>query len=402
MDENLPDDQVEENEDFAAMLDKSLEGKQERLAPGQMVEAGIVRISEEWVFLDTGRKSEGYLDKKELLDASGNLTCKEGDKIRAYYLPAAGHDMRFTTRIGHGPAGSAALQDAFKNGIPVQGTILKEIKGGFEVRIGDGIRAFCPFSQMGLAREQAPAEQVGKAYTFKITECGDRNVVVSRKAILDVERRQKVDELRKTLQEGMRLEGRVVSLQKFGAFVDIGGVQGLVPMSELAHSRVEKVEDKLSVGQSVEVVIKRLDWANGKISLSVKDALPDPWDHVDEYWPTGSYHNGTVTRLAPFGAFVALGEGVEGLLHISKLGGGTRRLSHAREVLKEGQGVEVRIDSVERDSRKIALSLASISREEEEAAAILEEYREKASSTTEGLGTLGSILGHSQDEDQGK
>jgi small subunit ribosomal protein S1 len=400
MTEDLPAGASEESEDFAALLEENIKGQFARFEPGQMVEASIVRTTDEWVFIDVGRKSEGYVDRKELLDASGELKVKDGDRIRAYYMPGGkGAEMRFTTRIGHGPAGDAQLQDAQKNGIPVQGTVQKEVKGGFEVRIGEGVRAFCPHSLMGLRRDENPAEQVGKSCTFKITECKDRNVVVSRKAILDVERREKAQALKSSLKEGMRVNGTVVSIQKFGAFVDLGGVQGLVPVSEIAWTRTEEVGDALSVGQAVEVVIKRLDWEHDKVSLSLKDALPDPWDRAAERWPEGTYLTGKVTRLAAFGAFVALGEGVEGLLHISKLGG-ERRIGHPREVIKQGETVEVRVDSVDRAGRKISLSLAAISREQEETEAALKEYREKAEAHGEGLGSLGSLLGHTKDEEE--
>ena len=378
----------EQEEDFAKMFERTYQ-EDTRLATGQSVEAVVVKISAEWVFLDVGRKSEGYLTKAELVDARGNLTVKEGDTVRAYFLPQKGHEMHFTTRIGTGPAGAAALRDAHKNGIPVQGTVLKEIKGGFEVRIGDGVRAFCPFSQLGLRREENQAAQLGKTFTFKITECGERNVVLSRKAILDAEREEKARSLRDSLKEGARVRGVVTSVQKFGAFVDLGGLEALVPVSEIAWSRTENVADRLSVGQQVDAVVKKLDLESGKVSLSLKDAQPDPWERA--LWPVGSYHNGTVTRLVPFGAFVSLGEGVEGLLHISKLGA-CKRISHPKEVVKEGQGVEVRIDAVDPPKRKISLTLASISREEEEIESALKEYREKAASASQGIGTLGELL----------
>jgi small subunit ribosomal protein S1 len=391
MNENQPTGAPEDQEDFAELLEQSFP-EPGRLAPGQMVEAAIVKIAAEWIFLDVGRKGEGYLDKKELLDPSGNLTVKEGDKVRAYYLPSPSHELRFTTKIGAGPVGQAQLENAWKSGIPVQGAVAKEVKGGFEVRIGGGTRAFCPFSQMGLRRDENQAECIGKSFTFKITECAARNVVLSRKAILDVERQGKARALRDSLKEGMRVKGTVTSIQKFGAFIDVGGVDGLIPVSEIAWGRTENVADALSAGQTVEVVVKKLDWENNKISFSLKDALPDPWLSAAQTWPVGAYHHGTVTRLAPFGAFVALGGGVEGLIHISKLGAG-RRINHPREVLKEGQEIEVRVEAVDPEHRKLSLSLAALSRAEEEEAADLKAYLDKSSAAaSQSLGTLGEIL----------
>jgi small subunit ribosomal protein S1 len=172
----------------------------------------------------------------------------------------------------------------------------------------------------------------------------------------------------------------------------VGGVEGLIPVSEIAWGRTEDVSDALSAGQCVEVVIKKLDWENSKLSFSLKDGLPDPWQSAAQTWPVGTYQNGTVTRLAPFGAFVALGGGVEGLIHISKLGAG-RRINHPREVLKEGQGIEVRIEAVDQENRKLSLSLAALSRAEEEEAADLKAYLDKSSaSASQSLGTLGDLL----------
>ncbi|MBI5209563.1 MAG: 30S ribosomal protein S1 [Elusimicrobia bacterium] len=390
MNENEPAGAPDEEEDFEALLNSSFK-EPSRLDPGQRVEAVIVKITAEWIFLDVGRKGEGYLDRKEMLDEAGNLTVKEGEKVRAYYLPSKDGEMHFTTRIGAGPAGQAQLADAHRSGIPVQGTVAKEVKGGFEVRIGGGVRAFCPFSQMGVRKDENQAEYVGKSLMFKITECAERNVVVSRKAILEVERQEKARALKESMKVGMRVEGKVTSIQKFGAFVDLGGVEGLIPVSEIAWGRTEKVGDKLSVGQAVEVVVKKLDWESNRVSLSMKDALPDPWERAAELWPVGSYHHGTVVRLATFGAFVSMGEGVDGLVHISRMASG-RRIGHPREVLKEGQTVEVRVEAVDREGKKLSLSLAAITRAAEEEAATLKAYQDQASAAPQNIGSLGEML----------
>jgi small subunit ribosomal protein S1 len=379
-------------ESFAELFEKSFK-KQGRLDPGQMVEAMIVKITADWIFLDLGGKGEGYLDKKEMIDEAGNLTVKEGDTIRAYFLSSENNEMHFTTKIGSGPGKQTQIEDAWRNRIPVEGTIAKEIKGGFEVKIGGSVRAFCPFSQMGIRREEQQADYIGRSFSFQIVEYGEdgRNIVLSRKAILDDERRSKKQELQETLKEGMKVKGTVTSLQKFGAFVDVGGIEGLLPVSEIAWSRTEKVSDILSLGQEVEVIIKKLDWEQDRFSFSLKDALPDPWDRVADAYPVGSFHTGRVSRLAPFGAFVTLKEGVDGLIHISKLGAG-RRINHPREVLKEGQAVEVKIEAFDRAQRKLSLSLAEISREEEEAAATLKDYQQKAAAAPKTMGSLGDLL----------
>jgi len=391
MNENQPVNAGGE-ENFAEMFEKSFK-KQGRLEPGQMVEAMIVKITGEWVFLDLGGKGEGYLDRKELTDEAGGLTVKEGDTVRAYFQSSANNEMHFTTKIGSGPGKQMQFEDAWRNGIPVEGTVAKEVKGGFEVKLGGTVRAFCPFSQMGLRRDEPQADIIGRTLSFTISEYSEngRNLVLSRRAILDGERQDKKRVLQASLQEGMKVRGKVTSIQKFGAFVDIGGVEGLLPVSEIAWSRTEKVGDVLSVGQEVEVILKKLDWEQERFSFSLKDALPDPWELAVDSYPAGSYHTGTVSRLAPFGAFVTLAQGVDGLIHISKLGAG-RRLSHPREVLKEGQSVEVQIEAVDREKRKISLALAEVRRAEEEEAATIKEYKQQAVAAPQNLGSFGELL----------
>ena len=389
-------------ENFAEMFEKSFK-KQGRLEPGQMVEARIVKITGEWIFLDLGGKGEGYLDRKELADEAGNLTVKEGDRVRAYFQSSANSEMHFTTKIGSGPGKQTQLEDAWRNGIPVEGTVAKEVKGGFEIKVGGTVRAFCPFSQMGLRRDEPQSDIIGRSLSFNIAEFGEngRNIVLSRRAILEGERQDKKRALQASLQEGMKVRGKVTSIQKFGAFVDIGGVEGLLPVSEIAWSRTEKVGDVLSVGQEVEVILKKLDWEQERFSFSLKDALPDPWDLVVDNYSPGSYHTGTISRLAPFGAFVTLAQGVDGLIHISKLGGG-RRLSHPREVVKEGQSVEVQIEAVDREKRKISLALAEIRRAEEEEAATIKEYKQQATEAPQNLGSFGELLKAKMEQNKNK
>jgi small subunit ribosomal protein S1 len=387
--DHLPDE-IGNGENFAEMFDKSYK-EPSRLEPGQRIEAVIVKITADWAFLEVGGKGEGYLDSKELLDEGGKPTAKEGDKVRAYFLYSENGEMHFTTKIGSGPAAYVQLADAWRSGLPVEGTVAKELKGGFEVTISGGARAFCPFSQMGVRREENKENYLGRSLVFDIIECGERNIVLSRKGILERERQAAADALKSSLKEGTRLKGTVTSIRKFGAFVDIGGVEGLLPVSEAAWSRTENIGDILSSGQKVEVIVKKLDWENGRISLSLKDTLPDPWDRAAETWPPGSYHTGTVSRLAPFGAFITLGEGVDGLIHISRLGG-EKRIQRPEEAVKAGQTIEVKVEAVDLKNKKISLVPADISREEEADAAALKSYLRQDAKESPSLGTLGEML----------
>ena len=227
---------------------------------------------------------------------------------------------------------------------------------------------------------------------FEVIEFGGRNVVLSRRSIVEAERRERNEALKLVLHEGDRVKGTVTSLQKFGAFVDIGGVEGLLPVSELAWGRTEKTSDVLSVGQPVEVQIKRLDWENERISLSLKDILPNPWDTAAISWPVGSYQKGRVSRLTTFGAFISLGDGVDGLIHVSRLGNGEKRIGHPEEVLKAGQEIEVRVESVDSVAKKISLAPADVSRAEDEHAETMAKYRGQDTDTNSSLGSLGETL----------
>lgn len=392
MQDNDEQEQSTEEESFADLFEQSAK-KGARLEPGQKISARILKISSEYIFIDTGQKGEGIVDKKEFLDLDGNLTVKEGDSIAAFFISSSHGEMRFTTRIGGKAAGNSQLEEAWNSGIPVEGMVEKEIKGGFEVKLGGTARAFCPHSQIALRRLENSEAIIGSRLQFRITNYSEngRNIVVSRRILLEEEQRQLKDQIKAGLSEGMAVTGTVTSLQSFGAFVDIGGLEGLIPMSELGWSRVSNVADVLEVGQTVQVRIKSIDQEKERISLSLKDTLPDPWSLAAENFPEGTFHTGSVTRLTPFGAFVMLGSGVEGLIHISKLGAG-KKVNHPREVLKEGEAVEVKIEGLDPSSRRISLSLAGAARAADEEEATLAEYRRQAGEVSKGMGTLGDLL----------
>ena len=364
------------------------------LEPGQRVDAQIADITSDWVFLDIGGKSEGALDKKELLDENGDFTLKVGDTVTAYFLASRNNERLFTTRITSGQAGRNFLEHAWRGEIPVEGLVEKEIKGGFQVKIPGDTLAFCPYSLMGLRRVEDSSEYVGKRMSFIIAEYSEegRNVILSNRAILQAELRAKKEALKEELREGMTVKGTVASIQKFGAFIDISGVQGLLPISEIGWARVDDVHDVLSVGQELELVILGLDWEKDRMSFSLKATLPDPWDRVEGKYPAGSSHVGTVARLTKFGAFVTLEGGVDGLIHISKLGGG-KRLNHPGEVLEQGQSVEVTVETIDLEKNRLSLKLALGEKGKDETGmADGDDYRSYLQKTPTSMGTLGDIL----------
>ena len=400
--DDIDDDMIEESEkmdesvdgSFAELFEQSSEKGRSWLEPGQKLTGKVLKIGTEWVFMDTGQKGEGVIERKELLDIDGNLTVKEGDEVTAYFLSSSHGEMRFTTRIGGGASGggSAQLEQAWQARVPVEGIVEKEIKGGYEIKLGGTTRAFCPYSQIALRRVENPEALIGTRLTFQISEYAEngRNIVVSRRALLEEEQRRLKEEAQAGINEGMTLTGTVTSVQDYGAFVDLGGLEGLIPVSEIAWSRVN-VRDVLTVGQQVKVVVKSIDREKERISLSIKDTLADPWEQVVDRFPEGSFHTGTVVRLDTFGAFVTLSDGVDGLLHISKLGGG-KRINHPREVVKEGEQVEIKIESIDRGNRRISLALAGPARAAAEEEATLSEFRRQTDDTPKGMGTLADML----------
>jgi small subunit ribosomal protein S1 len=377
-----------EEKSFAELLAET-QVEREKFDPGQRVQGTVVQITPEWVFLDMGGKSEGVVDRKELLDDGGNLTVKVGDAVAAYYLATRNNERIFTTRITGGQAARNFLQDAFHNGIPVEGMVEREVKGGFEVRVAGGLRGFCPFSHMELHRVVDSSRFSGQRFQFRIIEYGEggRRLVLSRRALLEEERAQRKEELKQILKEGMVVKGRVVSVRDFGAFVDLGGVQGLLPVSEVAWERVQQIRDHLSMGQEVEVSILQLDWERDRITLSLKQTMPDPWDGVAQRYPEGSKHTGKVVRLAAFGAFVSLEPGLDGLLHISRLGG-AKRIGHPKEVISQGQEVVVRVESLDADRKRISLSMVTEEDQEEDSSEDLGNYQRKGAKSRLTLGDL--------------
>ena len=345
---------------FAELFQESTAKKQKRLDKGQRIEATIVGISNDILFLDVGDKSEGYIHKAEFLDQDGNLTVGVGETLPVYFLSADRGEKLFTTRLGGGAVSTSHLEAAFEKSVPVEGLVEKEIKGGFQVRLAGNIRAFCPYSQIGLHRVEEPEEYIDQKIAFLIMEFTEkgRNIILSRRALLEQERLQQQVALQETLREGMTVGGRITSIRDFGAFVDIGGVDGLIPISEVGWGHVDDINEILHVGQEVEALILSLDWAKQRIALSLKKTLADPWDTVAEKYPLKTCHVGIVSRLIPFGAFITLEPGVDGLLHISKLGAG-RKLNHPREVLETGQEIEVRIEDLDTQNKRISLDLAA-------------------------------------------
>ena len=390
-DKNFDNDDEQNSDDFAAMLEESLSGST-RIEIGQKTDARILQIGADWMFLDIGQKGEGVLAVHEFQNDEGEITVAVGDTISAYFVSRAGGEMRFTTRIGGGSSGNEQLEEAWRSGIPVDGRVTKEIKGGYEVTLPGNLRAFCPYSQISLRRLDNPESVIEQSFSFKISKFEEqgRNVVVSRRDLLEEERRVLREDLKKTLTEGMIVTGVVTSLRDFGAFIDIGAIEGLLPISEVAYGRVDDLSEVLRVGQELQLAVKRVDWDENKFSFSLRDTLADPWSVVPTKYPAGTELVGKVSRLAEFGAFITLEEGIDGLVHISKLGEG-RRINHPREVLKVGQEFAVTVEKLEVEQRRISLVPAGAEVECGE-----KSYSDQP--VASGMGTFADLLKASQDK----
>jgi small subunit ribosomal protein S1 len=343
-------------EDFATMFEASIKAK--RVEKGQTIEGTIVGIGPEVAFVDVGGKGEATIDIDELKDAEGALEVAVGDRIRAMVVSTEG-EVTLSRRLARGAATDRQLDDAFHTGLPVEGRVEKAVKGGYEVRIA-GHRAFCPFSQIDTVRTEPPAHE-GRVYQFRIIEYkdGGKNLVVSRRALLEEEQRTSAAEVRRTIVAGAVMTGRVASVREFGAFVDLGGgVQGLLHVSEMGWSRVSDTSHLVQPGEEITVKVLRVDAATQKISLGLKQLTADPWSKVQETYAIGEVRTGRVTRIAEFGAFVELEPGVEALAHASTFAP-TGRSERWSSAVAPGMTGAFEILSLDVEKKRIGVALVA-------------------------------------------
>jgi small subunit ribosomal protein S1 len=398
-----------DDNDFEALL-KELEKTEQALAArpkvGDRIQGTIVEIGEEHAFVDIGSKAEATIELINLRDDDGQLSKAVGDTIEAAVTgidPDSG-TLVLGSQQGRHAHGVDQLQAAFAAGTPVDGQITGTTKGGLEVQIA-GQRAFCPASQADLRFVEDLSTLVGQRAAFRITklEGGRRlNLVVSRRAVLEEAQAEQAAQIRAKLEPGAVLAGTVVGLQEFGAFIDLGGVEGMIHISELALGRVRHPEEVLSVGQEIEVAVLRIEQTNNpkrpeRIALSMRALAKNPWSDAAQRYRPGTRVRGRIERLEPFGAFVEIEPGLTGLVHVSELGAG-RRVEHPKDVVQVGQEVDAVIVQVDGDRRRIGLSLAADRITEADARGVeptsaSASGRDAAGSTEQaGVGTLGELL----------
>ena len=386
-----------DDDDFAAMLAETErdapKGKAARRPkPGDVVRGVVTSVGKDAVFVDIGGKAEGVLDREQVMADDGTLRVKVGDTVEARVAGERNGSLQLRVKLGRGPEARAELVQAMELGIPVDGKVTGAIKGGLEVDVA-GVRGFCPASQADARFVADLTTMIGSVYQFRVTKYEHGNLVVSRRALLEEENARKAEELKDRLVIGAVLRGKVVGFKPFGAFVDLGGIEGMLHVSQLGYGRVEKPEDVLSLGQEVDVQVLKIeeqpDGKKPRIALSLKTLQADPWVEATRDLPIGGRVKGEITRLEAFGAFVQLAPGVEGLVHISELGAG-RRINHPKEVVSPGQQVEVTILSIDPEKRRLSLSMAEAARAQEQAELV--EARAAVKPAPKKLGTFADLF----------
>jgi len=303
-------DETTTNE-FELALQENLDAK--TAAIGDLIEGTIVAVHGDVALVDIAGKSEAVLPRDELEDLG------TGDPVEVV-VTSVGEEVRVSRRMAVEFQLKDKLADAVESGEPVEGKVVGRRKGGFDITIA-GVRGFCPMSQISDTRGEDLDSHLGQTYAFKVLEFDpdQRKLVVSRAALLREEKQRLSEQAWETLEVGAVVEGTVGSLTDFGAFVDLGGVDGLVHVTEIAHHRVNRPSDVLTLGQRIEVKILDLDREKDRISLSIKQLQKNPWDDVEERFPVRGAFSGTVVRITDFGVFVELEPGLDGLIHVSQL-----------------------------------------------------------------------------------
>jgi small subunit ribosomal protein S1 len=358
---------VQESESFAEMFEAQVkEGgvpARRSVRVGEKVTGKIFQLGADTAFVSLdGVKSEAMIELRELKDDEGILRYGVGDPIEAHVMEAGARGILLSRALAKGSANMAMLAEARASGMPVEGMVLSVNKGGVEVAIGD-VRAFCPISQLDIRFVEKPDQFIGEKLTFRVTEVRDRNVVLSRRALLEEEQRKLADQTRKNLAEGKVVKGKVTGVRDFGAFVDLGGVEGMIPVSEMSYVRVAHPSDVVKVGDEVEVEILRMEAAQPnspdkakqkeRITLSMRARMEDPFKAALASIKEGDRLQGKVVRLQAFGAFVELRPGVDGLVHISALS--DRRIAHPRDVVQVGETIWVVVEKIDANDKRIGL-----------------------------------------------
>lgn len=347
--------------EFATLLDAYSPTDKTEMRLGDKVRGKIISISKDTIFVDIGNKIDGTVETAEMLDKNKQLPHKEGDTIELYVVGLSEDEIRLSNAFS-GAGSFNLLKEAYENAVPVEGKILETCKGGLRVEVM-GRKAFCPASQIDINFVETVEDYVGQTHQFLISQVDarDKNVVISRRALLSKELGKSKKQFFAGLQIGDVLDGRITKLMPYGLFVELDpGVDGLVHVSELSWSRVEDPQTFGSIGEPVRVKVIDIETPeasdNLKISLSIKKVSDDPWLSADDQFKVGHKVKGTVTRCAKFGAFVEIADGIEGLVHISEMSY-QKRILKPEEIVTPGESVFVLVKDLDLANRRIALSI---------------------------------------------
>ena len=347
-----------ENKSFEEMLDDSLV----TLRTGQIVKGTVISVSDAGeVSVNLGYKSDGIIARSEFSDddsVNPAEVVKPGDEIEVFVIRVYDGDgnVQLSKKKVDADKNYAVIEEAFNNGSTVTGKVTEQVKGGL-IALVNGARVFVPSSQISNRYVEDLSSFIGNEYEFEVLEYdrSKRRIVVGRKALVQKEIEAKKAEVFSSIKVGDRIEGKVSRIVDFGAFVDLGGVDGLIHISEMSWGRVKKVTDVLSVGDDVTVTVLDINPEKGKISLSLKDLNADPWKDAETKYAVGNIVTGKVVRMVPFGAFVELEEGVDGLVHISQIA--YKHVEKPEDELTIGQEIQAKVTELDLAAKKISLSI---------------------------------------------
>jgi small subunit ribosomal protein S1 len=349
--------EVEDNVDFAKYLDECHEIKT-AIEEGDVVTGKVIAITHSDLIIDIKYKSEGVVSKEEFMDNRGNLKVKIGDEVEV--LVEVKEDQNGRIRLSHSRAASMKIwekiEEAYKNNDIIKGKVVERVKGGLAVDIG--IRAFLPGSLIDTHPVKNLDSFIGEEIEVKVIKSNKKrgNIVLSRKIILDEENQVKKHETLKTLKEGDVLKGTVKNITSYGAFIDLGGIDGLLHITDMSWGRIAHPSELFVVGDEIEVKVLAFDREQEKVSLGYKQKTADPWEKVQEKYPAGEKANGKVTSITDYGAFVELEEGIEGLIHISEMSW-DKKIKHPSKIVGIGDNIQAVVLEIDKDNRKISLGL---------------------------------------------
>jgi small subunit ribosomal protein S1 len=343
--------------DFEKLYEKSVRA----LQPGQVIQGTVVGITDATAIVDIGYKSEGHISLNELRDRDGNISVKVGDELSVLLVSL--EDEHGNIILSKKRADQMkiweAMERSYEQGEAVEGTIVQRVKGGFHVEI-NGITAFLPNSQVDLRPVRNPEKLLGSKLEFRVLKYSKpkNNVVISRRVILEEGREKLKEETLAKLEVGAIVEGVVKNITDYGAFIDLGGIDGLVHLTELSWGKVSHPSQILKAGDTIRVEILKFNREENKIFLGLKQTMPDPWQIVSEKYPIGSRVKGRVVNLTDYGAFVEIEGGLEGLIHISEMS--WTKLRHPSQKLKVGDEVEVVVLDIDKEGRRMSLGLKQV------------------------------------------